>query len=167
MRGIDCSLLLSLQKIVSGGQSGADRAALDWAIARGIPHEGWCPEGRRAEDGPIDDGYLLKETPTRGYITRTRWNIRDADGTVIFSIAENLTGGSKATWRIARQLGKPVIHLSRAVTPEPAKWLRQFVDENFVAILNVAGPRASGEPEVGEYVQQVLDDAFLEDLSAD
>ena len=155
-------MLLPLQKIVSGGQSGADRAALDWAIARGIAHEGWCPARRRAEDGPIDESYRLRETPGRGYITRTQWNIRDSDATAIFSIAETLSGGSRATWDIAKRLNKPVIHLSRSVTPEPAEWLRKFVDENFVAILNVAGPRASGEPEVGEYVQNVLDEAFPE-----
>lgn len=156
--------MLSLQKIVSGGQSGADRAALDWAIAHGIAHEGWCPAERRAEDGPIDQGYLLRETPARGYKTRTTWNVRDSDATVIFSIGEDLTGGSRATWDIARRLGKPVIHISRRVTVDAGKWLRQFVDENFVAILNVAGPRASGEPEIADFVKQVLGDAFADQL---
>ena len=72
------------ERIVSGGQTGADRAALDWAIERGIPHGGWCPRGRRAEDGRIDRRYALRETPAHDYQQRTRWNVRDSDGTLIF-----------------------------------------------------------------------------------
>ena len=150
-------------KIVSGGQSGADRAALDWAIANDIPHEGWCPAERRAEDGPIDGRYRLRETPESGYLTRTRWNVRDSDATVIFSIDAELSGGSLATRDIARQLGKPCLHLSRHATADPADELRKFVDDNFVAILNVAGPRASGESTIGEFVHDVLSDAFGSD----
>ncbi len=63
-------------KIVSGGQTGADRAALDFAIAHGIPQGGWCPKGRKAEDGPIPDRYQLKETPSDNYAQRTEWNVR-------------------------------------------------------------------------------------------
>jgi hypothetical protein len=154
--------MVSIEKIVSGGQSGADRAALDWAIDRGLPHEGWCPAGRRAEDGVIDSRYSLRETPQTGYITRTRWNVRDADATVIFSLAEYLSGGSMATLKIARNLGKPVVHHSKAVTEDPARKLLEFVEENFVAILNVAGPRASGEESIGEFVYDVLEEAFAE-----
>lgn len=80
-------------KILSGGQTGTDRAALDWAIAHGIPHGGWCPKGRKAEDGPIDGRYQLQETPSSSYVERTEWNVRDSDGTVVFSIAAVLTGG--------------------------------------------------------------------------
>jgi len=81
-----------IEKIVSGGQTGADRAALDWAIEHGIPHGGWCPKGRRAEDGPIDGRYQLQETPTANYVERTKSNARDTDGTVVFSIYISLTG---------------------------------------------------------------------------
>jgi Circularly permutated YpsA SLOG family len=84
-------------KIVSGGQTGADRAGLDWAIKNGIQHGGWCPKGRRAEDGPIDAKYQLQETPSSNYPQRTEWNVRDSDGTMIFSIGEYLTGGSLKT----------------------------------------------------------------------
>ncbi len=84
-----------LQKIISGGQTGADRAALDFAIARGIPHGGWCPRGRLAEDGTIPALYQLSETPGPDHAQRTEWNVRDSDGTVIFSIAPALTGGSR------------------------------------------------------------------------
>ncbi|MGI8605082.1 MAG: YpsA SLOG family protein [Verrucomicrobiales bacterium] len=64
-------------RIISGGQTGADRAALDWAIANGVPHGGWCPKGRLAEDGPIPDRYQLTETPTANYLQRNEWNVRD------------------------------------------------------------------------------------------
>ena len=74
------------QEIVSGGQTGADRAALDWAIANGVPHGGWCPQGRRAEDGPMHDRYSLKETPSSSHTQRTEWNVRDSDGPVVFSV---------------------------------------------------------------------------------
>src|SRR6187397_3130266 len=102
------------EKIVSGGQTGADRAALDWAIVRGIPHGGWCPKGRRAEDGPIDGRYRLNETPSANYVQRTEGNARDSDATVVFSIGEILTGASRKTVELARKQGRPVLHLSRA-----------------------------------------------------
>ena len=73
--------------ILSGGQTGADRAALDFAIEYGLPHGGWCPRGRLAEDGPIDERYELTETPSHRYAQRTEWNVRDSDATVVFSIA--------------------------------------------------------------------------------
>ena len=90
-------------KIVSGGQTGADRAALDWAIAHGIPHGGWCPRGRKAEDGRIDGRYQLQETPSSSYTLRTERNVHDSDGTVVFSVAAVLTGGSMKTVRLARK----------------------------------------------------------------
>jgi predicted Rossmann-fold nucleotide-binding protein len=81
-------------KIISGGQTGADRAALDFAIKHGMPHGGWCPQGRIAEDGPIDAKYQLHETPSADYVQRTEWNVRDSDGTVIFSVGKELSGCS-------------------------------------------------------------------------
>jgi hypothetical protein len=87
----------SIPKIVSGGQTGADRAALDWALAHDVECGGWCPKGRKAEDGPIDPKYPLKETPSAAYVQRTEWNVRDSGATVLFSIEPTLTGGSKKT----------------------------------------------------------------------
>lgn len=150
----------SPEKIVSGGQTGADRAALDWAMERGVPHGGWCPRGRRAEDGPIDGRYRLIETPSEAYWERTEWNVRDSDGTVIFSIAATLSGGSARTAEFARQLGKPWLHLSQQEGRDAARQLRRFVEEHRMRVLNVAGPRASTEPRVGEFVREVLDAAF-------
>lgn len=146
---------VKVHKIVSGGQTGADRAALDWAIEHGIPHGGWCPLGRLAEDGPIDTRYQLQETPTADYAQRTEWNVRDSDGTVIFSIASELNGGSAATLWLAGQLGKPVVHISLQ-TPAPREALRQFIEQHGIKVLNVTGPRASTEPTVAKFVKDSL-----------
>lgn len=78
--------------IWSGGQTGADRTALDWAIANEVPHAGWCPKGRLAEDGPIPPCYQLKETPRKDYLQRTEWNVRDNDATMIFTVGRELAG---------------------------------------------------------------------------
>lgn len=98
---IAVNIVAGVEKIISGAQSGADRAALDFAIAHRIPHGGWCPRGRKAEDGTIDPRYELQETPNSSYIQRTEWNTRDSDGTVVFSIAPVLSGGSKKTVALA------------------------------------------------------------------
>jgi hypothetical protein len=92
--------------IVSGGQTGADRAALAWALKHNLPCGGWCPKGRKAEDGPIDSKYPLKETPSASYLQRTEWNVRDSDATVSFSIQPTLSGGSKRTMEFARKHNK-------------------------------------------------------------
>jgi hypothetical protein len=125
-------------KIVSGGQTGADRAALDWALTHGVECGGWCPKGRKAEAGAIDPKYPLKETPSPSYIQRTEWNVRDSAATVLFSIDPALSGGSKKTMEFARKHGKPCIHLHSRVADAAVK-LRAFVKENSVEVLNVAG----------------------------
>jgi hypothetical protein len=146
-----------LQKIISGGQTGADRAALDFAIARSIPHGGWCPRGRLAEDGPIPALYQLSETPTADYAQRTEWNVRDSDGTVIFSIAPALAGGSKHTAEMARQHRKPCLHLSRERDgAAAARMLLDFLAGQKISVLNVAGPRRSEEPEVAGFTRETL-----------
>ncbi len=151
----------SLVRIVSGGQTGADRAALDWAIAHDLPHGGWCPRGRRAEDGAIPSRYRLSETPDHVYVQRTEWNVRDSDGTVILSLSRTLTGGSAATAALAQRHGKPWIHLAREVCGEDAgAQLRRFVEERRIRVLNVAGPRASTEPGIAAFVVTTLDQAF-------
>ncbi|MGK0190742.1 MAG: hypothetical protein ACI9R3_006572 [Verrucomicrobiales bacterium] len=159
-------ILQRVEAIISGGQTGADRAALDWALGRGVPHHGWCPEGRLAEDGAVPDRYRLEETPHRGYIVRTEWNVRDSDGTVIFTLNKNVTGGSLATLRFARKWNKPCIHIARDHAGDAAQRLAEFVINHRVSYLNVAGPRASGVPEIGAYVYQVLEDAFGESQSS-
>ncbi len=147
-----------LEKIISGGQTGADRAALDFAIARGIPHGGWCPRGRLAEDGTVPARYQLTETPGSDYAQRTEWNVRDSDGTVILSVASTLAGGSRQTAELARQYHKPCLHLSRELDGEAAAWkLRDFLARHEIKTLNVAGPRQSQEPEVAGFTREVLE----------
>ena len=146
-----------IRKLISGGQTGVDRAALDWAIAHGIEHGGWCPKGRLAEDGQIDTRYRLQETPTSNYSERTERNVSDSDATLVISISAKLTGGSKATIEFAKQLGKPVLHISRSSTARPAEALRHFIHSHRVQVLNVAGPRASEEPDAGAFAKQILD----------
>ena len=152
---------IPLEKIVSGGQTGADRAALDFALAHDIPHGGWCPRGRLAEDGMLETHYALRETPDPEYPQRTEWNVRDSDGTVIFSIAPELTGGSKLTAEFAARHGQPWLHLSQQTHGDTAaERLREFVQQHEIRVLNVAGPRASHEPAVPRFVLQTLEELF-------
>jgi len=149
-------LKVNIERIVSGGQTGADRAGLDFAIEHGLKHGGWCPKGRRAEDGRIPGRYELKETQATSYVQRTEWNVRDSDGTVIFTVMTRLTGGSKKTADLARKHRKPCLHLSAAGTADPVKELREFIRSNRIKVLNVAGSRASKEPVLGNFVRHVL-----------
>lgn len=96
---------MAIDKIISGGQTGVDRAGLDVAIALGIPHGGWCPKGRKAEDGTIPAIYQIQETPKTNYKQRTGWNVRDSDGTLILTLGEP-TGGTAATIKLAAAHGK-------------------------------------------------------------
>src|SRR3954447_24734792 len=102
--------------IVSGGQTGADRAALNWAIRHEVSHGGWIPKGRLAEDGRVPSRFQMRETPTQILTQRTDWNVRDSDGTVIFSIRPKLGRGSKRTREIAKRKRKPCLVLSRVIT---------------------------------------------------
>jgi len=150
-----------LSKIISGGQTGADRAALDFAIERGIPHGGWCPRGRLAEDGPISENYALNETPSSDSSQRTEWNVRDSDATVIFSVSGDLQGGSKLTIEFAVQSKKPYLHISRERDGKNAfTKLSAFLAQHPIQILNIAGSRASEEPEIVAFVREVLRSCF-------
>ncbi len=131
-------------RIISGGQTGVDRAALDAAIELSLEHGGWCPKGRRAEDGVIDSRYLLRETPSTEYIERTRRNVQDSDGTLIFNRGEP-EGGTALTRQFAQEMEKPYL----LIDPDRLDTLdsvRQWLRERAIHTLNVAGPRASKEP---------------------
>lgn len=154
-----------LAKIVSGGQTGADRAALDWAIAHGIPTGGWCPRGRRAEDGPIPDRYPLQETPSEDYVERTLWNIRDSDGTAVFTVGPALSGGSRLTVEEAARLRKPWIHID-GERADASQRLRAFLEEHRIRVLNVAGSRGSREAGVGRLVWSTLEEALFGSMLA-
>ena len=141
--------------IRSGGQTGADMAALNWAIENGYHHCGWCPKGSRAEDGPINKEYNLSESHSYKYIIRTKQNVEDSDGTVVFSISPKLTGGTLITYEWAQKKRKPILHL-HSKSKEPGSDLRAFIINNSFSDLNVAGPRISNEPEIERFVTWVL-----------
>ena len=145
-------------KIVSGGQTGADRAGLDWALGHHVAHGGWCPKGRRAEDGTVPTQYELAEMPRPGYLQRTEWNVRDSDATVIFTLADQLIGGSLRTAGFATKLRKPCLHISARVAP---KHLVSFLAEHSVRTLNVAGNRESVAPGIYVRVLEVLSEALI------
>ena len=152
---------MSLERIVSGGQSGADRAGLDAALLNGFLHGGWCPKGRKAEDGVIDLKYDLTETTSAGYRTRTERNVRDSDGTLILTLSAVLTGGSLLTQNLARKHGRPSLHVSRDGTSDPVAAIREFVNSQEIRRLNVAGSRESKEPGLHEWVLGVLCEALF------
>ena len=133
-------------KIVSGGQSGVDRAALDAALAAGLPCGGWCPHARWAEDGPIPARYPLVETDSANPSDRTERNVRDADATLILARG-SLTGGTALTRACALRLGRPLRVVDLAQTADAAA-TRAWIDRHGVRVLNVAGPRASGAPGI-------------------
>jgi hypothetical protein len=147
-----------LLKIVSGGQTGADRAALDWAIKYQISHGGWCPEGRMAEDGTIAACYHLTELPGGGYRQRTKANVQDSDATLIVSTAPELSGGSLTTAKFGDQLRKPWLHVHPGINWK--SHISDWLSRHDIHVLNVAGPRASKEPDVAVFTHAVLDEAI-------
>jgi len=150
-----------LKKIISGGQTGADQAALDVAINMGIPHGGWIPKGRLTENGPLEDKYLLQEMDTANYHHRTEQNVVDSDGTLIISHGA-LTGGSEYTRQMATQHNRPLLHidLNRTIAFQAAQKIRSWIEENNIEVLNVAGPRASKDPKIYQATVDVLEAAF-------
>lgn len=147
-----------IRRLVSGGQTGADRAALDAALAVGIEVGGWVPRGRRAEDGAIAPRYPnLEETDSADPRVRTEGNVRDADATLIVSHGA-LRGGSAFTLEVARRLGRPVLHLDLTETggAEAARRVSAWLEATRPATLNVAGPRASQDPEIAGAVRALL-----------
>ncbi len=142
-------------KIISGGQTGVDRAALDAAINKQLEHGGWCPRGRLAEDGYINDKYKLQQTRSANYSVRTRKNVEIADGTLII-YQRQLSGGSRLTRDIAEQLNKPCLLIdvkSEFCVEQICKWLSNYS----IATLNIAGPRASNKPEIYEQSRQIIE----------
>ena len=155
-------------KIISGGQTGADQAGLDAAIALGIPHGGWCPLGRRSEDGPISSKYSLKETLSEYYRDRTTRNVQDSDGTIVF-IGGSIDAepGSALTLNLckANERSSLLINLSIDSIADAAKSVQAFVRDHKIKILNIAGSRASISPALGVKVVEVLKLAFSEESS--
>ncbi|XZE45891.1 putative molybdenum carrier protein [Pirellulaceae bacterium SH467] len=178
-----------LERVISGGQTGVDRAALDAAIAAGIDHGGWCPKGRISEEGPIPCIYRLEELPTMDYSERTRQNVIASDGTLILG-PPRLSGGSLLTLRIARELKKPCLAIkmpemvsgaaSSSSNPLPTNGVsgpsnrapgpanrardlhavKRWLSLHSIRVLNVAGPRASKVPDAYEVASALLKELF-------
>ena len=135
-----------IRSIVSGGQTGVDRAALDAALALGLSCGGWCPRGRLAEDGPIPALYPLKETPSEDYAQRTEWNVRDSDGTLVLAYGRP-GGGTAFTVEIARRMRKNLLVLDLSHICEPGSVV-EWTEKHGIETLNVAGPRESQKPGI-------------------
>ena len=150
-------------RIVSGGQTGVDRGALDAALAARFPCGGWCPADRAAEDGPIPARYPLQELAGAGYLQRTRKNVEDSDGTLIITFGAP-SGGTLRTIEFCQRLHKPhvVVDASKTSESAAAAEIARFVEEQGIKVLNVAGPRLSGWRQghgfaievVGELIQR-------------
>jgi len=151
-----------LQKIISGGQTGADRAALDVAIKFNIPHGGWVPKGRIAEDGPLSDNYHLQERPPSSYPARTEQNVIDSNGTLIFSRGKP-TGGTEYTRKMVLKHKKRMLHidLNIATSYDAASLIRSWIELQNIQILNVAGPRASKDSRIYDEVFRILEMAII------
>ena len=147
-----------IKKIISGGQTGADQAALDVAIELGIEHGGWIPKGRITEAGPLDDKYQLKEMSTVSYPKRIEKNVMESDGTLIFARGK-LTGSSALTRRLANQHGKPVLYINldgRYSNETVIEMIQHWLEDHGIQILNVAGSRASKDPEIYRDVKRII-----------
>ncbi len=142
-------------KIVSGGQTGVDRGALDAALATGIEHGGWCPAGRLAEDGQIPAKYQLAELRSRYYPDRTEKNVRDSDATLIL-YRGRMTGGTKLTQRLCRQIGRPELSVSIANPSRAREKIVAWLNEVRPPTLNVAGPRESNAQGIREETYALL-----------
>jgi hypothetical protein len=155
-----------IEKIISGGQTGVDQAALDAAIKLGIPHGGWIPKGRMTEDGSLSNKYNLIEMPTDSYPERTKKNIRESDGTLILSHGM-ITGGSEYTQKMALKLKKPMLHvdLSKQTPFDAAVQINNWIVEYNIKVMNVAGPRASKDSKIYQSTLDIIESVLFVCLS--
>jgi hypothetical protein len=144
----------AIERLISGGQTGVDRGALDAAITLGLPHGGTCPQGRRAEDGRIPDHYALSEDPAPDYGARTLRNVLDSDATLILHRGR-LSAGTALTRRMALREARPHLLVDLDAEPDPER-VRAWLRKERVAVLNVAGPRESQAPGIGEEARALL-----------
>ncbi len=151
-----------ITKIISGGQTGADRAALDFAIKYNIPYSGWIPKGRKAEDGRLPVHYQLQAMPSGVYSKRTEQNVLDSDGTLIVSYGF-LAGGSALTREFAKRQKRPCIHVDMEDTAidDAAKQVKAWIERKHIQVLNVAGPRVSEDPEIYDATMSLLESVLF------
>ena len=149
--------------VISGGQTGVDRGAHDAALGLGVPCGGWCPAGRLAEDGVIPARYPVSELRGAGYDERTRKNVENSDGTLIITFG-HASGGTARTIEVCQKLGRPHLIVDAAsITFAEAVWRAvRFVREEDIRGLNVAGPRASGEPRGYDYARSLVRELCLQ-----
>ena len=151
-----------LKKIISGGQLGADQAALDAAIKYNFPHGGWIQKGRKIKNGILPDKYELEEMPVAGYKERIEQNVIDSDGTVIFSHGE-LTGGADYSMKMTERHNRPTLHIDLKETPAvtASSKIYSWITKNDIEVLNVAGSRASEDPEIYKNTMYIIEDSIL------
>lgn len=154
--------MLGVQRIVSGGQTGVDRAALDAAISLNIEHGGWCPRGRLAEDGVIPSRYQLRETEATEYGVRTEQNVVDSDGTLLL-YKERLQRGTLLTYRMAQKHARPALRV-RLDRPLDVPAIQRWLVDNKIRTVNIAGPRASSCPGIEQETLRLLTRVFTEPL---
>lgn len=145
--------------LVTGGQTGVDRAALDAALALGVPVTGWCPRGRWAEDGPLAPHYPLRETPSPDYAERTRWNVRDSDATLLLTHGAP-AGGTALTLAEAHRLQKPALVIDLQDGAKEKAAIQTWITAHRIRILNVAGPRESEAPGIYAAARTLLERLF-------
>ncbi len=150
-----------IDKIVSGGQTGVDQAGLDVAIKLGIPYGGWIPKGRKTENGPLPQKYSMQEMPTSRYSDRTEKNVVDSDGTLIISRGQ-LTDGSEYTRKMAMKHHRPWLHIdiTKDAKFHAATRIVSWIFDNEIRKLNVAGPRASKDPEIYLDAMNIIESAY-------
>jgi hypothetical protein len=154
----DTARQLVLRRIVSGGQTGVDRGALDAAIELGLEHGGWCPRGRRAEDGSIPLSYQLSETASARYPARTKQNVIESDATLLF-YRDRLHRRTELTFRLVQHYAKPFLLVDLQSPSDPAMVLEWILGEQ-VKTLNVAGPRESSSPGIARQTREFLTDCL-------
>jgi len=146
-----------VKKICSGGQQGADIAALDFAIKHGIAHGGWCPKGRRCDGGTISEQYKLREHPSDQYPPRTLLNVLDSQATIVFAW-DPQSAGTALTIKYCKQYKRPYLVIEKAVScPVAAAAIQQFIGETQPRILNIAGNRERKQPGIHDFVVACLD----------
>jgi len=151
-----------IKKIISGGQVGADQAAIDAAIKYNFPHGGWIQKGRKTQSGILPDKYELKEMPIAGFEDRIEQNVIDSDGTVIISHGE-LTGGADYSQKMAKKHNRPCLHIDLNVTPAfmASSEINTWIIENEIEVMNVTGSRTSEDAKIYKETMYIVEGTIL------